>query len=79
MHWNYTKFLIDRTGKVTRFEPDVAPDSAEMLSTLDTMFMGAGGGGGGRSRTRPDQTAKSTEDGDAGKAKTDDAAKPKSN
>jgi glutathione peroxidase len=65
VHWNYTKFLIDRTGKVTRFEPDVAPDSPEMLATLDEMFTG-GGGGGGRSRPRPDQTAKSNGGGDAG-------------
>jgi glutathione peroxidase len=62
VHWNYTKFLIDRSGKVTRFEPDVAPDSPEMLSTLDEMF--GGGGGGGRSRAKPDQTAKNADGGD---------------
>ena len=62
VHWNYTKFLIDRTGKVTRFEPDVAPDSPEMLSTLDEMF--SGGGGGGRSKTKPDQAAKNGAGGD---------------
>lgn len=41
VHWNYTKFLIDKNGKViTRLEPDVAPDSPEMLSTLDQIFSG---------------------------------------
>jgi glutathione peroxidase len=41
VHWNYTKFLIDKNGKViTRLEPDVAPDSPEMLSTLDQIFAG---------------------------------------
>jgi glutathione peroxidase len=41
VHWNYTKFLIDRNGKVLlRFDPDVAPDSPEMLSTLDQVFAG---------------------------------------
>jgi glutathione peroxidase len=39
VHWNYTKFLIDRNGKtVARLDPDVAPDSAEMLATLDKLF-----------------------------------------
>jgi glutathione peroxidase len=41
IHWNYTKFLIDKNGKlITRLEPDVAPDSPEMLSTLDQIFSG---------------------------------------
>ena len=41
VHWNYTKFLIDKSGKViARLEPDVAPDSPEMLSTLDQIFSG---------------------------------------
>jgi glutathione peroxidase len=41
VHWNYTKFVIDGKGKViARFDPDVAPDSAEMLSTLDQIFDG---------------------------------------
>jgi glutathione peroxidase len=41
VHWNYTKFLIDKNGKViARLEPDVAPDSPEMLSTLDQIFSG---------------------------------------
>ncbi|WP_232298702.1 glutathione peroxidase [Granulicella tundricola] len=53
VHWNYTKFLIDKNGKVVaRFNPDVAPDSPEMLSTLDQVLDGrfkpkkAGGPGG---------------------------------
>ena len=41
VHWNYTKFLIDRHGKViVRFNQDVAPDSAEILATLDEIFAG---------------------------------------
>ena len=41
VHWNYTKFLIDKNGKeLARLEPDVAPDSPEMLSTLDQIFSG---------------------------------------
>jgi glutathione peroxidase len=41
IHWNYTKFLIDRNGRaIARFKPDVAPDSAEMLATLDEIFSG---------------------------------------
>lgn len=36
VHWNFTKFVINRDGKViSRLEPDVQPDSPEMLSTLD--------------------------------------------
>jgi glutathione peroxidase len=41
VHWNYTKFLIDKNGKViARLEADVAPDSPEMLSTLEQIFSG---------------------------------------
>jgi glutathione peroxidase len=41
VHWNYTKFLIDQKGRaIARFKPDVAPDSAEMLATLDEVFSG---------------------------------------
>jgi len=39
--WNYTKFVIDKNGKVvTRLNSDVAPDSPEMLSTLDQVLDG---------------------------------------
>ena len=41
VHWNYTKFIIDNKGKVVaRLDPDVAPDSPEMLSTLDQILDG---------------------------------------
>lgn len=41
VHWNYTKFLIDRKGKpIARFSPDVAPGSSEMVATLDEIFSG---------------------------------------
>ena len=39
--WNYTKFILDNKGKVVvRLSPDVAPDSPEMLSTLDQVLAG---------------------------------------
>jgi glutathione peroxidase len=54
VHWNYTKFILDKAGKVAaRLNPEVAPDSSEMLSTLDQILDGtykpkkAGGEGGG--------------------------------
>ena len=34
--WNFTKFLVDRTGKVVaRFEPNVTPDSPEVVSAIE--------------------------------------------
>jgi glutathione peroxidase len=34
--WNFTKFLVDRNGKVVqRFEPSVTPDSKEMTSAIE--------------------------------------------
>lgn len=34
--WNFTKFLVDRQGRVVaRFEPAVAPDDAELLKQID--------------------------------------------
>lgn len=39
--WNYTKFIVDKKGAViARFDPDVAPDSLEMLSTIDEILDG---------------------------------------
>ncbi len=41
VHWNYTKFLVDRKGVViARFNPDVAPDSPEFLTTLEQVMAG---------------------------------------
>jgi glutathione peroxidase len=41
VHWNYTKFIIDKKGNViARLDPDVAPDSAEMLATIDQVLDG---------------------------------------
>ncbi len=54
VHWNYTKFLIDKSGKViARLEPDVAPDSPEMLSTLDQIFSGTYKGKPKEEQTEP--------------------------
>jgi glutathione peroxidase len=34
--WNFTKFLVDRNGKVVqRFEPAVTPDSKEVISAIE--------------------------------------------
>jgi len=34
--WNFTKFLIDRNGKIiARFESPVKPDSAEIISAIE--------------------------------------------
>ena len=41
VHWNYTKFIIDKNGNVmARLDPDVTPDSAEMKSTIDKVLDG---------------------------------------
>jgi glutathione peroxidase len=41
VHWNYTKFFVDKNGKViARLDPDVAPDSHQMLSTVDEIVSG---------------------------------------
>jgi glutathione peroxidase len=67
LHWNYTKYLIDRKGKpIVRFGPDVAPDSLEMkaniLEALDGTWKpkkpdeggsGRRGGGGGDAAEPP--------------------------
>ncbi|MEP6787017.1 MAG: glutathione peroxidase [Acidobacteriota bacterium] len=34
--WNFTKFLVDRTGKVVaRFEPGIKPDSPEVATAIE--------------------------------------------
>ena len=34
--WNFTKFLVDRNGKVVqRFEPAITPDSKEMTAAIE--------------------------------------------
>ena len=41
VHWNYTKFIIDKNGNVlARLDPDVTPDSAEMKSTIEKVLAG---------------------------------------
>ncbi|HTR38177.1 MAG TPA: glutathione peroxidase [Bryobacteraceae bacterium] len=36
LHWNFTKFLIDREGKVIeRFEPDIEPMGPEMIEAVE--------------------------------------------
>src|SRR5215469_3419388 len=41
VHWNYTKFVVDRTGKVVaRFEPHVLPNDPEMLVTIEDVLAG---------------------------------------
>jgi len=37
--WNFTKFLVDRNGKVVqRFEPAVTPDSQEVTSAVEKLL-----------------------------------------
>jgi glutathione peroxidase len=39
IQWNFTKFLVDRTGRVVqRFEPRVTPDSPEMVAAIETLL-----------------------------------------
>lgn len=39
--WNYTKFFIGKDGKVVaRLSPDAAPDSLEMLATVEQILTG---------------------------------------
>jgi glutathione peroxidase len=41
IHWNFTKFLVDREGKVAgRFEPDVTPDSPELAVAIEKALHG---------------------------------------
>ncbi len=41
IHWNYTKFIIDKKGAViARMNSDVAPDSPEFLTTIDQVLDG---------------------------------------
>ena len=41
VHWNYTKFIVDKNGNViARLDPDVAPESAEMKSTIEKVVAG---------------------------------------
>ena len=36
--WNFTKFLVDRDGKVVqRFEPAVTPDSKEVTAAIEKL------------------------------------------
>jgi glutathione peroxidase len=36
INWNFTKFLVDRSGKVLqRFEPEVEPNSKEVLAAVE--------------------------------------------
>jgi glutathione peroxidase len=41
VHWSFTKFVVDRTGKVVaRFEPNIAPNSPELQVTLEDILAG---------------------------------------
>lgn len=42
--WNFTKFLIDRDGRViARFEPRVRPESAEVTGAIEAALKASGG------------------------------------
>jgi glutathione peroxidase len=37
--WNFTKFLVDRDGKVVqRFEPAVTPEDAKVVSAVEELL-----------------------------------------
>ena len=39
IRWNFTKFLVDRSGKVVaRFEPAVKPDSPEVVAAVENLL-----------------------------------------
>ena len=41
IRWNFTKFLVDREGKVIeRFEPDVTPDAPEVAVAIEKALKG---------------------------------------
>ena len=41
IRWNFTKFLVDREGKVIeRFEPDVTPDAPELEVAIEKALKG---------------------------------------
>jgi glutathione peroxidase len=41
IRWNFTKFLVDREGKIaTRFEPDATPDSPELAAAIEKALRG---------------------------------------
>ena len=41
VHWSFTKFVVDRAGKVVaRFEPHVPPNSPELQVTIEDVLAG---------------------------------------
>jgi glutathione peroxidase len=39
IQWNFTKFLVDRNGNVVqRFEPDVTPDSPQVVAAIEKLL-----------------------------------------
>jgi glutathione peroxidase len=41
VHWSYTKFVVDRTGKVVaRFEPHILPNAPEVRVTIEDVLAG---------------------------------------
>jgi glutathione peroxidase len=41
VHWSYTKFVVDRTGKVVaRFEPHILPNAPEVRATIEDVLAG---------------------------------------
>jgi len=58
VHWSYTKFLVDRAGKVaTRFELDVEPNDPEFLLTIEKVLAGTFKGKAAKGGGDKDQAA----------------------
>ena len=54
VHWNFTKFLVGRNGKlVARFEPDTAPDDPDVLVAIEKAL--ADSGASSQERPNPPQ------------------------
>lgn len=54
VHWNFSKFLIDRKGKlVARFSPDVASDDPELLVAIEDALAGKSKQPAGQKQEQP--------------------------
>lgn len=51
VHWNFTKFLVNRKGKlVARFSPDVTPEDPDLLLAIENALKGDEGKTGGEEK-----------------------------
>lgn len=61
VHWNFTKFLVDRKGKlVSRFEPDTAPDDPDLLVAIEKALAPQKGTSSQEQPEHPEETAENS-------------------